>query len=80
MSHQFGNLCFHIEKKCDMGEVDVWGGMFGEKNISRKSILGWEMLEEIVGEGERNVEISKINSYLLERNKQLMFVILRSSC
>ena len=38
-SHQFGNLCYDIEKICDIGEDDVWeGGNVWEKiSVGKKS-------------------------------------------
>ena len=52
MSHQFGNLCYHIEKICDIGGClggNVWGGkclgweMSGVGNVWGGKCLGWEM-------------------------------------
>ena len=72
MLHQFGNLCYQMEKICEMGGClgkTVWGKMsWGELNVLGEMSGGgkceWKMSGEIAGGGavgggggERNVGI-----------------------
>ena len=47
MSHQFGNLCYHIEKICEKRDpcFQGRGGVMLEENV------WWKMSGEIVGGG-----------------------------
>ena len=96
MSHQFCNLCYLMEKICEMRKClgggisggkcmgeNVWWKMYGGKCLGGMS-AGGKCRGNLLGGGGggsiKECRIPKINSYLLERHKQLMFVIQSSGC